>query len=144
MIMQITRPPMPALTDGAAQRAYAALPDYPKFGATVAKYRRLPRTPENVNAHAGALFAQLRTIQRAEWARSLASEPDNPRAPCASGTWHTDGEAICRAVRQHQAAALARALADDHAKRTDRQVGYVLRETLAGRDVAGLVIHANR
>lgn len=133
--------PAPVFADERARREYEALPSYPKFGATVAKYRRLPRTPENVKAHADALFAQLRSIQHAEWKRSLKAEPDDPRAPCLSGTWHSDGKAILAAIRQQQATALAGAVADDHAKRTDRQVGAVLRATLAGEDVRGLVIH---
>lgn len=138
-LLQLTLAARPADPQEASE--YDAAPSYPKFGTTVAKFRKLPRTPENIEAHADALFAQLRTMQRADWKRNLRAEPENGAAPCASGTWLTDGRAICRAIQQQQAAGLARALVEDHATRTDRQVGAVLAATLAGKEVRGIVRH---
>lgn len=118
-------------------------PNYPKFGATVAKYRKLPPTPENIAAHAAALFAQLATFQRAEFQAS-AAEPGRA-CPCASGTWHTDGRAILKAVNTQNRAALDRALAESWKKRTDAQVGVALKAALEGRDsplVANIYVRA--
>lgn len=142
-VLSISRMPVPEMADWSweERRAYEALPSYPKFGATVAKYRQLPRTPENIKAHAEALFAQLRSIQRAEWKASLKAEPEAGDSPCASGTALSDGEAICKAVRRKHAAALASALAEDHKLRTDKQVGFALAAALAGEDYPGIVRH---
>ena len=113
-------------------------PDYPKFGKTVERFRKLPPTPENVKAHAEAIFAQLKTIQMAEFRGSLDVTAE-PTCPCISGTWSADGKAILRTINNRNAAALDRATAEDHRRRSDAQVRDVLSRTLAGEDVRGLV-----
>lgn len=126
--------PVPARTefdDWQDRRAYEALPKYPKFGTTVAKYRKLPRTPENVKAHADALFSQLRTFQAQEFRRKIV-EPDS--CPCASGTWHDTGDKILKAVNAQNRAATERALAESWRKRTDAQVGIAYRAAMEGKD----------
>jgi hypothetical protein len=114
------------------RRAYEALPKYPKFGVTVAKYRKLPRTPENVAAHAQVLFAQLATLQRAEF-QAKAVEPTRA-CPCASGTWHTDGEKILKAINAQNRARIEAGLAESWRKRTDAQVGIAYRAAMEGKD----------
>lgn len=114
---------------GAAADRY--LPAYPKFGATVAKYRKLPRTPENIKAHATALFAQLATFQRAEFRRTI-SEPDT--CPCVSGTWHSDGAKILDAINARNRRIAEGALAESWRKRTDAQVAIAYRAAMAGED----------
>lgn len=108
-------------------------PNYPKFGATVAKYRKLPPTAENVKAHAEALFSQLATFRRQEFQRTAYEEPGRA-CPCASGTWHTEGKKILAAVNSQNRANMDRALADSWKRRTDKQVGIALKAALAGRD----------
>lgn len=107
----------------------ADAPAYPKFGATVAKLRKLPRTPENVRKHFDALMAQLATMHR----RHADSDAVKPRCPCASGTWHTDGHKILAAVNAQNRAGLDRALADSWKQRTDRQVEIAYRAALEGK-----------
>lgn len=107
-------------------------PSYPKFGTTIAKYRKLPRTPENIKAHAAALFAQLATLQRQEFRRSV--EKPEFACPCTSGTWHNTGAKILDAVNSQNRASLDRALAESWERRTDKQVGIALNAALEGRD----------
>lgn len=109
------------------------LPAYPKFGATVAKYRKLPRTPENIAAHAAAMFSQLATFQAQEFKKGTI-EPGLESCPCASGTWHTDGKKILAAVNAQNRAKLDRALAESWRQRTDAQVAAAYKAAMEGRD----------
>lgn len=118
--------------DDRGQPADKYLPAYPKFGATVAKYRKLPPTPENVKAHAEALFSQLATFQAQEF-RHKVVEPERP-CPCASGTWHDSGDKILKAVNAQNRAATERALADSWRKRTDAQVKAAYEAAMRGED----------
>ena len=106
-------------------------PAYPKFGPAVRKFHKLPRTRENVLAHAEALTNAVRSLQRA--ALNKALEPGRA-CPCASGTWHDTGKAILAAVNTQNRAALNRALTDNWKRRTDEQVGIALTAALEGRD----------
>lgn len=128
-VLQITAY-APLEDDGTPADKY--LPAYPKFGTTVAKYRKLPRTPENIKAHAEALFAQLATFQKAEF-RAKAAEPMRA-CPCASGTWHTDGNKILKAVNAQNRAHVEAGLAESWRKRTDAQVGIAYRAAMEGKD----------
>jgi len=80
-------------------------PIYPELGATVAKLRRAPRTPENIAAHGAAVLA---AIKRKNDAALQRAAPSLPPCPCASGTRHNTGEAILAAVRAQQLAQLHR------------------------------------
>ena len=115
-----------------SEREFANAAPYPKFGVTVTKFHKLPRTPENIKAHAEALFAQLRSLQRSEWKRSLKSEPENGAAPCASGTWHSDGKSILKAIRAQQRADLDGALAAEHRARNESAVRYAYEAAMRG------------
>ena len=105
-------------------------PDYPKFGIKVSKYRKLPRTPENIAAHFEALMSQLATIQKAEF-RSNTVEPDS-RSPCASGTLHTNGKAILKAINEQNARNIEGALAESWKRRTDAQVKIAYEAAMKG------------
>ena len=80
-------------------------PPYPALGAQVAKFRKIPRdrlTDAQKQAYSDAIRSAVLSLQRSELQRELPSF--KPR--CASGTWHTTGEAIHEAVRRQQHAAL--------------------------------------
>jgi hypothetical protein len=78
-------------------------PTYDVNSVTLAKFRRKPfgeLTREERRAYGEAVEKAVLAKQRRREAT-----PDY-RAPCASGTWHTTGEAIHAAVLQQQRAAL--------------------------------------
>lgn len=120
---------------------YSNTPPYPKFGPSVTTWHRLPRTPENIAKHAEALFAALRTIQRAEFKRDLP-ELGKPKCPCPSGIWSSDGRKILAAVNRQNRAKLARALEDEHKARTDRQVRAAYEAIMAGGPGANLMVRS--
>jgi hypothetical protein len=71
-------------------------PNYPAAIPGVAKFRRAARLEMcNAVAYGEAVLAGIREMQRKELEREIAPWP----ARCASGTFHSDGEAILRAVR---------------------------------------------
>jgi len=82
-------------------------PPYPKLGAAVARFRKIPRgqlTSGQKRAYSDALVKAVLALQRSELQRELPSF----RPRCASGTWHTTGAAIEEAIReQHRNALLA-------------------------------------
>ena len=82
-------------------------PPYPKLGAAVAKFRKIPRmelSADQKREYAEAIETAIRALQRSALQRELPSF----RPRCASGTWHTTGKAIERAIReQHRNALLA-------------------------------------
>jgi hypothetical protein len=82
-------------------------PVYPNLGPSVAKHRRLnDDTPEGRKAYGQAVHAAIRALQRAALNRELTSH----KSPCASGTWHSEGKDILKAIRQqHNAATQANA-----------------------------------
>ena len=108
----------------------AHTPAYPKFGTTVAKLRRLPRTPENVTKHFEALMAQVRTMHR----RATQSDATPMSCPCASGTWHTDGHKILEAVNRQNRSGVEGALAESWRRRTEAQVRVAYEAAMAGKD----------
>lgn len=59
-----------------------------------------------------------------------------PRSPANDAAY---GKAVLAAVNRANLTALHQSMAKDHRGRTDKQVGAVLRATLAGVDVRGLV-----
>jgi hypothetical protein len=73
-------------------------PPYPQLGATVAKLRRSP----DRKAHGLAVLAAVASLQRSELKRELPSHAPH----CASGTTHTSGKAILKAMRDKQRRAL--------------------------------------
>jgi hypothetical protein len=82
-------------------------PKYPNLGAAVAKHRRLnDDTPEGRKAYGQAVHAAIRALQRSALNRELPSH----QSPCASGTWHSEGKDILKAIRaQHRTATQAAA-----------------------------------
>jgi hypothetical protein len=81
-----------------------ATPAYPKLGATVEKHRRLnDETPEGRKAYGQAVLAAIRTLQRSALNRELPSHS----SPCASGTWHSEGKDILKAVNAQNRARCA-------------------------------------
>lgn len=110
----------------------ATTPDYPKFGANVAKYRKLPATPENVKAHFAALMSQLRTIQRNEFKADIV-EPER-KSPCISGTWLSDGNAIMAAIRAQHIREIEGALSESWRKRTNAQVKAAYEAAMKGEE----------
>ncbi len=107
-------------------------PDYPKFGKTVAKYRKLPPTPENIAAHFKALMSQLATIQKAEF-RKDTIEPER-KSPCASGTWHSDGKQVIAAIRSQHDNEIRGALAESWRKREDWQIKKAYEAAMKGEE----------
>lgn len=116
-----------------------AMPKYPKFATGVTKWHKLPRTPENIAAHAKALFGALTTLQRAKFKRGT-TEPEH-RAPCASGTWHSDGKAILKAVNAQNKAHAAGELERDHKKRTDKQIAKAYAAAMNGGPDANQLVN---
>jgi hypothetical protein len=82
-------------------------PKYPNLGATVAKHRRLNDTSyDGQKAYGQAVNAAIRALQRSALNRELPSH----QSPCASGTWHSEGKDILKAIRaQHRSATQAAA-----------------------------------
>jgi hypothetical protein len=79
-------------------------PLYPNLGPAVAKHRRLnDETPEGRKAYGQAVLKAINAMNRQKL--TGASGPVNPRSPCASGTWHSEGKDILKAIRaQHRTA----------------------------------------
>jgi hypothetical protein len=75
-------------------------PAYPNLGPTVAKFRR--QANPDPKAYGQAVRASIRALQRTE----LMREVSLPRCNCASGTNHTDGKAIRKAVFKQNMAKL--------------------------------------
>lgn len=105
-------------------------PAYPDLGAKVAKLRKAPRTAANTALLGDAICEAVRARQRSALMKVLTPIS----CPCASGTWHSDGAKILAAVNRNNLAALDRATADDHRRRSDEQVGKALAAALAGRE----------
>ena len=78
-------------------------PTYPDLGPKVAKLRALARhDPAYRKAHGEAVLEAVRAKQRQALRRTVASHVP----PCASGTTHTDGAAILKAVAAQHLSAL--------------------------------------
>jgi hypothetical protein len=86
-----------------------AYPAYPKLGPAVEKHRRLnDDSPEGRKAYGQAVLKAINALNRQKLVG--ASGPVNPRSPCASGTWHSEGKDILKAIRtQHRTATQAAA-----------------------------------
>jgi hypothetical protein len=86
-------------------------PLYPQLGNTVAKFRRkgpiAKMDRETRREYGAAVCKAILGLQRSALQRELPSHA----CPCASHTWHSDGEKILAAVRG-QIQAAHRALAD--------------------------------
>lgn len=109
------------------------VPDYPSLGAKVARLRAAARRdPSKRKEHGDAVIEAVRDLHAKTLQRTV---PDRP-CHCASGTSHNTGEAILRAVRGKQSAALARALQQDHAARTDKQVRALYEEAMRAKRAA--------
>jgi hypothetical protein len=85
-------------------------PAYPKLGPSVEKHRRLnDDTPEGRKAYGQAVCAAIRSLQRSELMRAGVNRSEG-RPMCASGTAHTEGKDILKAIRaQHRTATQAAA-----------------------------------
>jgi hypothetical protein len=98
---------MSNLEDRSAAR-YSAFHDpgplYPNLGPAVAKHRRLnDETPEGRKAYGQAVLKAINALNRQKLKPGF-----NPSAPCASGTWHSEGAAILKAVNAQNRAAFQR------------------------------------
>jgi hypothetical protein len=90
-------------------------PIYSIGSAALAKHRRAYGTPEyDRQAHGAAVEAAVLAAQ----ASALRREVSLPNAQCASGTWHSDGADIHKAMQAKQRAALAACPARVRAART--------------------------
>lgn len=82
-------------------------PDYNITSAQLEKFRRLarqaPLTREQREAYGQAVEDAVLASQRAALSRAT---PSIPRPNCASGTYHSSGEEIEKAIRQQQRNAL--------------------------------------
>jgi hypothetical protein len=95
------------------------------MGAGLDKHRRTARAcggamamdKASRDAYVLAVEKAVRAKQRAEHARAFI--PPSPN--CASGTWHTTGEEIGRAVAAQNRARANAAAMRDRSKRTPRQ-----------------------
>lgn len=76
-------------------------PIYPDLGPAVAKFRRI-RNPTwaQRQAHGAAVLDAILAKQRSAQRRTAP-----PRPNCASGTWHSSGDEIIKAIRQQQQSA---------------------------------------
>lgn len=85
-------------------------PDYDVTGPGLATFRRKARkglaalSRDERQAYGAAVEAAVLASQRAHLRRPDVAERPN----CASGTYHTDGESISKAVRAQQRAAAVR------------------------------------
>jgi hypothetical protein len=81
-------------------------PLYPNLGPAVAKHRRLnDETPEGRKAYGQAVLKAINSLNRGKLRQGF-----NPSSPCASGTWHSEGKDILKAIRaQHRTATQAAA-----------------------------------
>jgi hypothetical protein len=73
-------------------------PPYPNLGPSVAKFRNKPDA--DPKAYGQAVRAAIRSLQRQELLRAGKYFSENRRPNCASGTAHTSGKAILKAVRE--------------------------------------------
>ncbi len=92
-------------------------PDYPELGSAVAKWRRIARVRELTflerEEYGAAICAAIRAKQKAELQRELPTI----KPSCASGTAHTRGADILRAVAaQHRSALIASAARERKAR----------------------------
>lgn len=95
-------------------------PDYPKLGPSVAKYRRKgPIVAMDAETRRDYGEAVLRAIRGLNKGHSQRKATPLGAPHCASGTAHTTGEAILKAIKSSHRAALSKALEADHAMRKD-------------------------
>lgn len=111
-------------------------PRYPvSLGAEVGRFRARAKrglsalTPEERQAYGAAVERGILALQRTEAQAGLP--PVTPRCQCASGTFHTTGEAIHKAVREQQARALAAYPGLVRRRRTDAQWREMYCEAMA-------------
>jgi hypothetical protein len=111
-------------------------PTYPNLGAAVAKHRRLnDDSPEGRKAYGQAVHAAIRALQRSELMRSGVNRSE-PRPVCASGTAHTTGKDILKAIRaQHRTATQAAANGPTFVRTEDQLEADYYRAMLESRGV---------
>jgi hypothetical protein len=130
---------MSNLEDRNAARTHDCLdefgPKYPNLDAAVAKHRRLnDDTPEGRKAYGQAVLKAINALNRQKL--TGASGPVNPRSPCASGTWHSEGKDILKAIRQqHRAATQAAANGPTFARTEDELECDYYRAMLKSRGI---------
>lgn len=100
-------------------------PVYPAL-PSVDKYRR-QRDPD-VKAYGQAVRAAIRALQRQELARAA---PAAHKSPSASGTWHTCGKKIRKAIREQHRAANEAAANAARRNRSDEVVMHLYKEAMA-------------
>lgn len=110
-------------------------PNYNVEGAALQKFRRQARgagsLSEMLPAHRRAYGEAVEKAVLAKQRSALfgALEPER-KAPCASGTWHSDGAKISAAVRAQQAARLQASAAADRRNRTPAQWAAMYRAAM--------------
>jgi hypothetical protein len=111
-------------------------PLYPNLGPAVAKHRRLnDETPEGRKAYGQAVHAAIRALQRSELRRAGVNRSEG-RPMCASGTAHTEGKDILKAIRaQHRNATQAAANGPTFARTEDQLEADYYRAMLRTRGV---------
>ena len=99
-------------------------PEYDLESAALKKFRTKARKGlshlSTDDRHAYGAAVELATLARQRAFLKTATVPE-PRPHCASGTWHTTGEAIDKAIRQQHRAALAACPAQERRARTPDQ-----------------------
>jgi hypothetical protein len=77
-------------------------PAYPQLGSSVAKHRKR-KSPSKAEreAHGEAVHRAVQALQRQDLRRAGYFVTDGT-PNCASGTWHSSGDDIHRAVRRQQ------------------------------------------
>jgi len=99
-------------------------PEYDIESAALKKFRRMARkglshlSTDERRAYGAAVEAATLARQRAFLKSHGEAEP---RPSCASGTWHTTGEAISAAIRSQHKAALAACPSRERRARTPQQ-----------------------
>jgi hypothetical protein len=88
-------------------------PPYPDLGQKVARLRR----GKDRKAHGAAVLDAIRGKQRSE----LRRETPSHAIQCASGTGHTSGKAILKAIAAGHRAHVLNAPAQERRQRTDDQ-----------------------
>ena len=109
------------IPEGQFGPVYPALP-------SVAKFRRM-RDP-CPKAYGQAVRAAVRTLQRQELMRAA---PSTHKSPSASGTWHTSGPKIRKAIREQHRAALQASVNADRRNRSDDVVMHLYKEAMAAK-----------
>jgi hypothetical protein len=105
--------------------AYPALP-------SVDKYRR-QRDPD-VKAYGQAVREAVRVLQRQELERIAKAGYIAGRKPnCASGTWHTTGPKIRKAIREQHRAQNEAAANAQRRNRSDEMVMHLYKEAMAAK-----------